>query len=691
MAAANSSLGKEYEEVRSRFAGSSFMRITATTGVPPDSYEIEFHVKGMSLDDEGKAVVADRHKVKLVLPFGYPHFPPNCKPLTLIFHPDFDPDAICIGDFWSSSPSLGDLVVHIARLIAYQDYSTNAPFNPAALEWALANPELLPLDNTDFSAPTRAVRAEIGLESDASSAGKKPVNPDGEAGTGLPPVKEKKPFPAPAGEPAGEPKKDKVPQGRMVHTQRKGRVLVISAVVGLLISAIGGAMFFLDQRNYENAEQIWQGVPAFVGEYKFQEARNLLQSIDEQLDKVRFFNKTEKQALREKVKNMRGSDELKQESHGKVLLDGKEIGFSQNKDIQEVIDLLIVGEKLGGKGQWAEAVPIYEKAVEKGGALREQLPVPFTRIAELLLGSRVRAIGAEGDKHLSDKKWESALNSYEKALAFLDGQADGKWATEKKELLGRIDEARFAVFVDQGNQFFDAMQWNQAAESYEKAVLLARTGASDKLDDSAGKVEKKRDLARFNFHYEAAGKFFQEGQWDNAINSYKNCEQFFDSARAAGGVGEISLENIKRQIVVASVNSQKAAAASYLAEERYASANKALQKLIAGIDQSPFGADRILAAERKSAAVQLAKNNALTEIAEKKAFLEKNYEKIFRKHFSSSVGNKLSDPEVALLKDDGNILVFQMQCKEEIRNQKFTLEVIYQYDRRSGGWSSSRN
>ena len=89
-----SQFAKEYEEIQKRFSRSPYIKIISTEGDPPQNYEIEFLVKGLSKDDEGRAVIIDNHRVNINLPFGYPHFPPNCKPHSVIFHPDFDPDAV---------------------------------------------------------------------------------------------------------------------------------------------------------------------------------------------------------------------------------------------------------------------------------------------------------------------------------------------------------------------------------------------------------------------------------------------------------------------------------------------------------------------------------------------------------------------------------------------------------------------
>jgi len=115
-----------------------------TQGDPPESYDIEYHVKGYRPNPDGTASPADRHLIRISLPFGYPHFAPIVKPLSPVFHPDMDPDAVRIADFWEKHPSLPELIVHIGQMISGARYSTREPFNQRAFDWYEEHKSLLP-------------------------------------------------------------------------------------------------------------------------------------------------------------------------------------------------------------------------------------------------------------------------------------------------------------------------------------------------------------------------------------------------------------------------------------------------------------------------------------------------------------------------------------------------------------------
>ncbi len=140
----NQTLGKLFSEIENEFQQDSDITITPVAGDPPNEYEITFHIPCTTKDEQGNIEITSEHVVSMSIPFGFPHFPPSCKPKSSIFHPDFDNSAVCLGDFWSNTPSLVELIRHLKMMIGGERYSTQNPFNPAAADWFLANQSQLP-------------------------------------------------------------------------------------------------------------------------------------------------------------------------------------------------------------------------------------------------------------------------------------------------------------------------------------------------------------------------------------------------------------------------------------------------------------------------------------------------------------------------------------------------------------------
>ncbi len=149
----------DYDRLQKRFANCSVIRIIEAVGNPPEQYRVEFMVKGLEIVAGGKIQERNQHLVEINLSLGYPRRMPQCKILTPIFHPNFDQTSICIGDFWAASEGLDDLLVRIARLIAYQEYNTKSPLNGLAAKWAMENQGQLPVDRREM-APMALEEAE---------------------------------------------------------------------------------------------------------------------------------------------------------------------------------------------------------------------------------------------------------------------------------------------------------------------------------------------------------------------------------------------------------------------------------------------------------------------------------------------------------------------------------------------------
>ena len=146
MASGAQQLITDFEQVQKMLEMYPDIRIIKTEGDPPDQYDIEYTIKGYRTNPDGTASPDNRHAVHITLPFGYPHFPPTVKPITPIFHPDIDPDAIRIADFWQKSHSLADLIVHIGQMICGNHYTREEPFNQNAFDWFEERKSWLPFD-----------------------------------------------------------------------------------------------------------------------------------------------------------------------------------------------------------------------------------------------------------------------------------------------------------------------------------------------------------------------------------------------------------------------------------------------------------------------------------------------------------------------------------------------------------------
>ncbi len=122
------------------------IELLSTEGDPPEYYELAFHLRGAVTGPAGQPVLEEEHRLGVRLSFGYPHLPPSCKPLSPIFHPNVDPDAVQIDDFWQHDRGLDELVLHLGHMLCGKVFDTRNPFNPEAAAWYASRRLELPWD-----------------------------------------------------------------------------------------------------------------------------------------------------------------------------------------------------------------------------------------------------------------------------------------------------------------------------------------------------------------------------------------------------------------------------------------------------------------------------------------------------------------------------------------------------------------
>ncbi|MCW5207810.1 hypothetical protein VU11_03935, partial [Desulfobulbus sp. US2] len=146
MASETDQLARDFEEVNKLLTNYPQIQVVQTEGNPPATYEVEYQLTGLTRQADGNIGQTSRHLLRINLPFGYPHFPPTVKPLTPLFHPDIDPDAVRIASYWQQSPSLAKLVLHMGEMICAKNYNVEEPFNQEAADWYSEHSSEFPLD-----------------------------------------------------------------------------------------------------------------------------------------------------------------------------------------------------------------------------------------------------------------------------------------------------------------------------------------------------------------------------------------------------------------------------------------------------------------------------------------------------------------------------------------------------------------
>ena len=145
-------LHADHHALITAFAAHPTIRVTAGEGAPPERYQVTFLVRSLVPGADGRPQPKAEHHAEVFLPLDYPRRPPFCRMTSPVFHPNIDPQKICIGDHWNAGQSLVELIVRIGEMIAYQSYNVKSPLNAKAAMWAEQHEGQLPLEKVDLTA-----------------------------------------------------------------------------------------------------------------------------------------------------------------------------------------------------------------------------------------------------------------------------------------------------------------------------------------------------------------------------------------------------------------------------------------------------------------------------------------------------------------------------------------------------------
>ncbi|MFW2368277.1 MAG: ubiquitin-conjugating enzyme E2, partial [Desulforhopalus sp.] len=178
MSVAPDQLAAIYQKLQDLFNAHPVISIQPTKGDPPDHYEVTYNITGLCKDGGDAVTETSNTTIDISIPFGFPHFPPSCKPKSEIFHPDFDTAAICLGDFWHQDCALEDLVIHLGRMINGEVYSTQNAFNEDASEYYLSHQDIFPLNQIAWNDSNPGIIAAKGSVSRVDTLEEEDLLPD---------------------------------------------------------------------------------------------------------------------------------------------------------------------------------------------------------------------------------------------------------------------------------------------------------------------------------------------------------------------------------------------------------------------------------------------------------------------------------------------------------------------------------
>ena len=611
------------QEVSDYFANTPRISVIPKEGSPPDQYQVTYQITGICKENDGDIYSCDNHVVSISLPFGFPHFPPNCLPESPTFHPDFDSSAICIGDAWEADKSIVKLILHIGKMISGEIFSQSNAFNSEAAEWYNTNNEQLPFDNTDFTEQDTATQAIIEEPPELES-----IDTLDDADFGRP-ISLEKEIPA-----SPETDTDRLyiiaKQKRFqalsrelnkIKEQFEGREELEQQVQTSMDTAM--AMFqeaeaLEHQGEQQHALDKYNAIEGIVSDYPMlQEAKERVQqafdllgdwvnstpgdqdsnaepSLDSSLSSGPEQSKSEKRTFYEDKKAVSRKLFLFVLGGGSLALIATliisyfSLGSSLKKaakGYEECQTQLEVNNFKGAERTCEEALSLtadvrmvkQQEKEELAKKIQNLLDSP--KLKQGLMGNTLydgkyvskstkelllsfKKFKESGDSFFKHERWHEATNSYVQALD-VSKQTKNINNTLLAEIRTNLPRAQFNTFMQAGEKSLSLSDWSDASESFGKALKLAKTSSHVHAKDIK-QLERLSNQAEFNALRDSGHKSFKASDWNTALKSYQQAMKLTTRLDLSDKETITSLkENIaKTKIYMAIEKGKKAFAAS---------------------------------------------------------------------------------------------------------------------------------
>jgi ubiquitin-protein ligase len=620
----NNQLETVLQEVSDYFANTPRITVIPKEGSPPDQYKISYQITGICKESEGDIYSCDNHVISISLPFGFPHFPPNCLPESPTFHPDFDSSAICIGDAWEADKSIVKLILHIGRMISGEIFSKSNAFNSEAAEWYNANTEQLPFDTTDFTAQeasSPSIEEEPVLES-IDTLG------DEDFGSSFSLEKE---IPSPS----------TVDTDRLRIIAKQKRFQALSRELNTIKEQFEGRTELEEQAQtaMDRAMELFQEADTLEHQGEQQQALDKYNNVEEIVSDYPMLQEAKERVqqafdlLGDWVNNNASAPEdrngAKANTEPSLPADQapkkseKRTFFEDKKAVSKKLFLLALGGgsialiamlifsyfslgsslKKAGKS-YSECQTLLDQNNFKGAERKCEEALSLTTEVRMVkqnekedLAQKIKSILASpklqqglmgktlfegkyvskstkellvtfkeakesGDSFFKQERWDEAANSYTRALD------TAKKTTEigntlLVEIRTNLPRAQFNDLMQAGKKSLSISDWDDAAEYFGKALKLAKT-SPHVLPKDIKQLEKLSNQAEFNSLRDQGHKSFKAGEWDTALSSYQRAIKLATKLNYSDPETVANLkENIaKTKIYMAIAKGKKAFAAS---------------------------------------------------------------------------------------------------------------------------------
>ena len=443
-----------------------------------------------------------------------------------------------------------------------------------------------------------------------------------------------------------------------------------------------GLLGWNDQQAIELAQAKLRQGRQLIGAGQFDSAQAALEAARSPLATLSVL-RFRKSGLDREIAALLDSPELKEGLQGKVLYEGQYIPVDAATALQEVQTLTGRARTLVDANKPGEALALYQQALQL--ATGHNLAGHKAAIEESMHTLELRRTLSAAEQAEQGKNWAQAAESYRKALQLSGELSDRSTASD---ITDRLTAAVFRQELDLSKKNFDQAQWQDTITSLERARGLIAANPAAVSDTERGEVRQLLVNARLYRMLAAARAAYQQQDWELAIKEYEQALTLLAEESASGdktlteSVAKVEktlllvrIAQVQEQVTRAEGRGDLSAAVAHRRE---------IQTIIRRSDHARTPSIRTLAQQVQT---RIAADLEQLEVDRLTAWLENNFETLFRARYPTFEGSELLSPKAVFLKKIGKDRVFALSCVERSQGSSSKLELLYRYDAKTGQWS----
>ena len=466
-----------------------------------------------------------------------------------------------------------------------------------------------------------------------------------------------------------------------------GIKIPVKPIAGLLVvAAIAGGCFTLYQRDTENmhlARTDFQNAGQFVQNKEFAQAKKAFDQAQSALANILVIDRAGKQDLQKQIDAVINTQSFQEGLQGRVLYDGQYVSIDTAKAIDGFKLHLGAAEMSLRKGNIDEAIASYEKSLEfaeKAGFQDQAL-----NIRQTVSNLRLQQTLSQARKAEEDKQWQQAAETYQKAMELSSTLSKPE---DRNDIAQRLAAASFQHELDESKRAFTSSEWQKTIEMLQRAQDILKENPTIASEKEKNEIAKLLVDSRLFQILSDARKDFEREEWERAITQYNSAITLLKQNTATLGQEEVAdnIKKIEKTILMSRIAREQRQATMTAKDSNLEAALKHYREIVALIDQSAFQDEAVLKKILENADAQTVALEKEVQVNRRVAWLTENFDKIFRENYPSAKSSELLHPQVTFIRKDGNIMIFNMSCVEKRQGRTFRLELNYQYDAEKDSW-----